>query len=171
MSELEKVLAANAEYVEAYPYPEHLPHRPTRKIAVLTCMDCRLEPDNALGLAVPEANYIRNAGGRASDDALRSLVVSTRLLGAEEIFVVQHLDCGMSGTTQAGIVEVLARENLTLEAPASMVDWLTIGDPEATVRADVEIIRNYPLLSADVAVHGFLLDPKTGALLPVTDAD
>lgn len=164
MSQLEAIREANAYYVEHFPHPPNMPSGPTRKVALLTCMDCRLEPHISLGLRTGEANWIRNAGGRASDDAIRSLVISTQLLGATEIFVIQHSDCGMESKNQEEIVEVLSVDGNAQALAATDIDWLSIpGQPE-TLLADVMTIRNHPLISDNIPVHGMIKDPKTGAV-------
>src|SRR2546427_4503483 len=92
---LDEVLAANARYAASFGDKGHLPMPPARHFAILTCMDARLDPAKYAGLAEGDAHVIRNAGGRASDDAIRSLVISSKLLGTREWFVVHHSDCGM----------------------------------------------------------------------------
>ncbi len=164
MSQLDAIREANARYTEFFPHPPNMPSGPTRKVALLTCMDCRLEPHISLGLRTGEANWIRNAGGRASDDAIRSLVISTQMLGATEIFVIQHSDCGMESKNQEEIVDVLSKEGAIQAAAASEVDWMSIpGQPE-TLLEDVMIIRNHPLIRDNIPVHGMIKDPKTGAV-------
>ena len=92
---LDEVLAANAKYAENFGDKDNLPLPPGRHFAILTCMDARLDPAKYAGLAEGDAHVIRNAGGRASDDAIRSLVISYKLLGTREWFVIHHTDCGM----------------------------------------------------------------------------
>src|SRR5437870_4629630 len=92
---LDEVLAANARYAASFGDKGHLPMPPARHFAILTCMDARLDPAKYAGLAEGDAHVIRNAGGRASDDAIRSLVISYKLLGTREWFVIHHTDCGM----------------------------------------------------------------------------
>src|SRR6188472_903226 len=94
MTELNKILAANEEYSEDFRHGE-LSHIPSRKIAILACMDARLTVEDFMGLKTGEAHIIRNAGGIATDDAIRSLIISHELLGTEEFFVVNHTDCGL----------------------------------------------------------------------------
>lgn len=171
MSELAAVLAANDVYVDSFPHSDLMPGKPTRELAVLTCMDCRLEPDVAMGIRVPEANFIRNAGGRVTEDAIRSLVVATQFLGASEILVVHHTDCGMAAKTPAGIVSALGAKSSAPGAAerAAEIDWMTIGDQKEALLADVAAIRRDPLISEEVPVHGLLLDPKTGRLTLVEE--
>ena len=163
MSELPAILGANERYAADFAKGE-LPAPPARRLAVLTCMDARLDPAKALGLAEGDAHVIRNAGGRASDDALRSLVISQQLLGTREVLVVHHTDCGMMAFTNEQLRDRLRRD---LNADASAVDFLPFGDLEASVREDVETIRSSPLIPDDVAVRGFVYDVRTGRLREV----
>src|SRR3954466_8647344 len=146
---LDEVLSANTKYAENFGDKGYLPLPPSRHFAILTCMDARLDPAKYAGLAEGDAHVIRNAGGRASDDAIRSLVISYKLLGTREWFVVHHTDCGMETFTDDVVGRVLARslEQAVLTAegwrdegagPGSVegefVDWLTIADRDESVR-------------------------------------
>ena len=117
-----------------------------------------------LGLQEGDAHVIRNAGGRASDDAIRSLVMSYRLLKTREFLVIHHTDCGMQKITNEQMRAELLRD---LGANVSHVDFLPISDPEETVRADVQAIRQSPMIRPDIAVHGFVYDVFTGRLREV----
>jgi carbonic anhydrase len=141
-----------------------LPRAPRLALAVLTCMDSRIDPDRILGLQEGDAHIMRNAGGRASDDAIRSLVVSYRLLGTREFLVIHHTDCGMQKVTNEVMHDGLLRD---LGADVSDVDFLPIDDPDETVRADVNAIRTSPMIRTDIAVHGFVYDVHTGRLRSV----
>ena len=163
MSELPAILRANERYAADFAKGD-LPAPPARRLAVLTCMDARLDPAKALGLAEGDAHVIRNAGGRASDDALRSLVISQQLLGTREVLVVHHTDCGMMAFTNEQLRDRLRRD---LNADASAVDFLPFGELEASVREDVETIRSSPLIPGDIAVRGFVYDVRTGRLREV----
>ena len=163
MSELPAILGANERYAADFAKGD-LPAPPARRLAVLTCMDARLDPAKALGLAEGDAHVIRNAGGRASDDALRSLVISQQLLGTREVLVVHHTDCGMMAFTNEQLRDRLRRD---LNADASAVDFLPFGDLEASVREDIETIRSSPLIPDDIAVRGFVYDVRTGRLREV----
>lgn len=159
MAILDEVRAANDLYADTFD-KGHLPMPPGRKFAVVACMDARLDPAKALGLQEGDAHVIRNAGGRAAD-AIRSLVISQRLLGTQEIIVLHHTDCGMltfDNDTLYGIV----RDQLG--ADATHVDFLPFPDLEESVREDVEIIRNSPLIPNDIPVTGFIYDVKTGKI-------
>jgi carbonic anhydrase len=159
MSARDEVLAANEKYAGSFENAD-LPMPPARGIAVLTCMDARLDPAQFAGLGLGEAHVIRNAGGRASDDAIRSLVISTELLGTNEWFVVHHSDCGMETFTNVTMADRLGDG-------AGKIDWLTISDREGSVRDDVRAIKEHPLVPDGVSVHGFVYDVQSGRLIAV----
>jgi carbonic anhydrase len=182
---VEEVLAANARYAESFGDKGKLPLPPARQFAILTCMDARLHPSKYAGLAEGDAHVIRNAGGRASDDAIRSLVISYKLLGTREWFVIHHTNCGMELFTDEVMRELLASSLKTATfdgtvwrdtgaGPGStegqFVDWLTIGDQSKSVTADVKRIRNHPLVPADIAIYGYIYDVATGKLVEVPEA-
>lgn len=163
MSLMEHLLHANALYAAAF-NKGGLPRSPRLRLAVLTCMDSRIDPDRILGLQEGDAHVIRNAGGRASDDAIRSFVVSYRLLGSREFLVIHHTDCGMQTITNESMREELGRD---LGADVSHIDFLPISDPDETVRGDVDAIRNSPMIRNDINVSGFVYDVFTGLLRQV----
>ena len=180
-----EVLEANARYAAAFGDKGRLPLPPARRFAILTCMDARLDPAKLAGLAEGDAHVIRNAGGRASDDALRSLVISHKLLGTREWFVVHHTDCGMElfddevmGDLLAGSLATASHgadgwRNATDDggSPAGRyVKWLTIKDQAASVVDDVRRIRTHPLVPGDVAIYGYVYDVRSGRLQPVEAA-
>lgn len=182
---VEEVLAANARYVESFGDKGALPLPPARRFAVLTCMDARLDPAKFAGLAEGDAHVIRNAGGRASDDAIRSLVISYKLLGTREWFVVHHTDCGMELFTDEIMCDLLARSLRTAAfdgtvwrdtgpGPGStegqFVDWLTIREQSASVLADVRRIRDHPLVPGDIPIYGYLYEVATGRLAEIPEA-
>jgi carbonic anhydrase len=179
---LEEVLAANARYAAGFGDRAQLAIPPARKFAILTCMDARLDPARFAGLSEGDAHVIRNAGGRASDDAIRSLVISYKLLGTREWFVIHHTGCGMETFKDDDMRRLLASslKTASLESEgwkdpgggggsveADFVDWLTIGDPEMSVESDVRRIRSHALVPRDIPIYGFLFDVKTGKLNPV----
>ena len=182
---VEEVLDANARYSEAFGDKGGLAMPPARRFAVLTCMDARLDPAKFAGLAEGDAHVIRNAGGRASDDAIRSLVISHKLLGTREWFVVHHTNCGMELFTDDIMGDLLAD---SLEAasfdgkawsnpkqgggsPAGrFIKWLTIADQARSVTDDVQRIRSHPLVPRTVPIYGFIYDVATGRLLDVPSA-
>lgn len=166
MSATPELLAANERYAATFG-EGNLPMPPSRRLAVLTCMDARLDPAKFLGLAAGEAHVIRNAGGRASDDAIRSLVISQQLLGTREVVVIHHSDCGMLTFTNPQLQERLRRD---LNADASGVDFLPFRDQEESVRQDVAAIRSSPLIPRDIPVTGFVYDVRTGRLHEIAEA-
>ena len=180
---LNEVLEANASYAENFGDKAAMPHHP--RFAVLTCMDARLDPVQFAGLAGGDAHVIRNAGGRASDDAIRSLVISYKLLGTREWFVIHHTECGMEKFTDDVMRGLLAQslETATVDAsgwhdvgpgPGSsegeFINWLTISDPEQSVADDVRRIRRHPLVPKRIPIYGYLYDVKTGRLTEVPQA-
>lgn len=141
------------------------PKRPARQLFVLTCMDARVDPLRLLGLELGDAHVMRNAGGRVSDDALRSVVISSALLGTREVVVIHHTDCGLGHTTDEQVRRDLAEQGVD-------VGNLWIGafdDLDASVRDDVATLRS-SLAAADIAVTGYVYDVRTGALRQVDDA-
>ena len=159
MALVNELLNANEAYADGFTKGD-LPMPPGRRFAVVACMDARLDSAKALGLEEGDAHVIRNAGGRAAD-ALRSLVISQRLLGTQEVIVVHHTDCGML-TFDNPTLYGICREQLG--ADASDIDFLPFGDLEQSVRDDVAIIRSSPLIAKDTPVTGFVYDVKTGKL-------
>jgi carbonic anhydrase len=182
---LTEVLESNRKYAADFADKGKLALPPARSFAILTCMDARLDPAKAAGLAEGDAHVIRNAGGRASDDAIRSLVISYKLLGTREFFVIHHTDCGMeffSNDVMRGLLaSSLETAKLTPsgfedlgKGPGSRageyVEWLTIADQKQAVVDDVERIRNHPLVPRTIPVYGFIYDVRSGKLLEVADA-
>ncbi len=185
MSVLPEVLAANAAYAESFGAKSELALPPARGFAVLTCMDARLDPAKYAGLAEGDAHVIRNAGGRASDDAIRSLVISYKLLGTKEWFVVHHSNCGMEFFTDEVIRGLLANSLETAalgpdgftdvgSGPGSRageyIDWLTISDQATSVTEDVRRIRTHPLVPSRIPIYGYIYDVATGRLVEVPEA-
>ena len=186
MSEIrDEVLAANKAYAAQFGDKGKLPMPPGRRFAILTCMDARLDPAKYAGLSEGDAHVIRNAGGRASDDAIRSLVISYKLLGTREWFVIHHTNCGMETFTDEIMRGLLAKslQTATIDAtgwhdigqgPGStegtFVDWLTIADQVESVCADVRRIRMHPLVPRDIPIYGYIYDVKTGQLVGVPEA-
>jgi carbonic anhydrase len=185
MSVLDEVLAANDAYVSDFGSKGELALPPARRFAILTCMDARLDPAKYAGLSEGDAHVIRNAGGRASDDAIRSLVISYKLLGTAEWFVVHHTDCGMEFFTDEVIRGLLGNSLETAalgadgfydvgdgpgSAEAQYIDWLTISDSAQSVVDDVTRIRTHPLVPAGIPIYGYIYDVKTGRLVEIPDA-
>jgi len=182
---LDEVISANAAYASSFGDKALLALPPARGFAILTCMDARLDPAKYAGLAEGDAHVIRNAGGRASDDAIRSLVISYKLLGTKEFFVIHHTDCGMQFFTNDVIRGLLASSletaALTAEGfkdggkgPGStageFVEWLTIKEQAQSVLDDVTRIRTSPLVPKSIPVYGYIYDVKSGRLMEVPAA-
>jgi carbonic anhydrase len=182
---LSEVLESNRKYAAGFGEKAKLALPPARRFTVLTCMDARLDPAKFAGLAEGDAHVIRNAGGRASDDAIRSLVISYKLLGTREFFVIHHTDCGMEFFSNEVMRELLASSLETAEltpngfrdvgrGPGSnageYIQWLTIRDRKQAVIDDVERIRNHPLVPKSIPVYGFLFNVHSGKLVEVEDA-
>ena len=163
MSSTDTLLEQNRQYAASFDQGGK-PVPPARQVAVVTCMDARLHPESFLGLEVGDAHVIRNAGGRVSDDALRSLIISTHLLGTNEYLVIHHTDCGMLSFTNDDLHSKLAAET---GSDASDIDFLPFSDLEGSVREDVQRIRQAALIPDDVAVTGYVYDVNSGALTPV----
>jgi len=185
MSVLEEVLSANAAYAESFGDKSELGLPPARGFAVLTCMDARLDPAKYAGLSEGDAHVIRNAGGRASNDAIRSLVISYKLLGTREWFVIHHSNCGMEFFTDGVMRELLANSLETAalgdagftdvgtgpgSAEAKYIDWLTIADQAESVLEDVTRIKAHPLVPGGIPVYGFIYDVASGLLIEIPAA-
>lgn len=181
---LDEVLKANQVYAGGFD-KGHLPMPPGRRFAVLTCMDARLDPAKYAGLTEGDAHVIRNAGGRASDDAIRSLVISYKLLGTREWFVIHHTDCGMETFTNEIMSDLLGKSLETATVDASgwhdvgkgpgctdgkFINWLTIRNQAESVTEDVRRIRGHALVPKNIPIYGFVYDVKTGKLIEVPSA-
>ena len=163
MSELQKMLQANEGFVADFDRGG-LQIPPARGVAILTCIDARIDPAKALGIDIGDAHVLRNAGGRASDDAIRSLTISSWLLGTREFAIIHHTDCGMTMFTD----DVL-RDKIRNEKGVDVGDtaFLTFSDLDQSVRDDVETIRSLESLPADVSISGYVYDVRTGAIREV----
>jgi carbonic anhydrase len=185
MSIRDEVLGANNEYANSFGSRADLALPPARGFAILTCMDARLDPAKYAGLSEGDAHVIRNAGGRASDDAIRSLVISYKLLGTKEWFVIHHTNCGMEFFTDEIIRGLLASSLETAElgadgfrdvgtgpgsAEARYIDWLTITDNAQSVVEDVSRIRAHSLVPGTIPIYGYIYDVATGRLVEVPEA-
>jgi len=179
------VLEANSRYAENFGDKGKLAMPPARRFAILTCMDARLDPAKYAGLAEGDAHVIRNAGGRATDDAIRSLVISHKLLGTNEWFVIHHSNCGME-TFSDEIISALLEDNLATaefdgkawsnsehgggSVHGHFINWHTIKDQPKSVLADVKRIRTHPLVPGNIPIYGFIYDVATGRLGEVDEA-
>ncbi len=181
----DEVLAANEDYAASFGPKADLALPPARHFAILTCMDARLDPAKYAGLSEGDAHVIRNAGGRASDDAIRSLVISYKLLGTAQWFVIHHTNCGMEFFTDDVIRGLLANSLETAalgpdgfydvgsgpgSAEANYIDWLTISDNAQSVVEDVARIRAHPLVPGGIPIYGYIYDVTSGRLVEVPEA-
>lgn len=182
---LDEVLAANAEYSRSFGAKTNLALPPARRFAILTCMDARLDPAKYAGLSEGDAHVIRNAGGRATDDAIRSLVISYKLLGTREFFVIHHSNCGMEFFTNEVMSNLLGSSLETAELSAQgfrdvgkgpgshegrFINWHTISDSKQAVVDDVNRVRHHPLVPKTIPIYGYIYDVKSGRLVEVEEA-
>jgi carbonic anhydrase len=185
MSVLQEVISANDLYVATFGDKSQLALPPARHFAILTCMDARLDPAKYAGLSEGDAHVIRNAGGRASDDAIRSLVISYKLLGTKEWFVIHHTDCGMELFTDDIISNLLEKSLETAHIDASgwhdvgqgpgssegrYIKWHTISNKEKSVVEDVQRIRSHALVPKNIPIYGYIYDVKNGKLIEIPEA-
>ncbi|HLZ61198.1 MAG TPA: carbonic anhydrase [Ktedonosporobacter sp.] len=162
MAVIQEFLKANEAYASNF-QKGNLPLPPGRKVAVLACMDARLDPARILGLEEGDAHVIRNAGGRAAD-ALRSLIISEQLLGTNTIVIIHHTDCGMLTFTDEDIHSKIKQE---LHADADYIAFLPFKNLEQSVRDDIAFLRSSPLIPDNIEIKGFIYDVRSGKLLPV----
>jgi carbonic anhydrase len=162
MGTIDELLANNRAYVAASE-DIHLPVEPSRRLAIVTCMDSRLDVFAALGLGDGEAHVLRNAGGVITDDVIRSLALSQRKLGTTEVMLIHHDDCGLQTVTDDGFRAEL--REATGVAPAFAIESFT--DVEADVRQSLLRVRNAPFLPHRDDVRGFVYDVDSGALREV----
>ena len=182
---VEEVISANAEYAADFGDKGNLPMPPGRQFAILTCMDARLDPAKYAGLAEGDAHVIRNAGGRASDDAIRSLIISYKLLGTKEWFVIHHTDCGMLTFNSEIMGELLSGSLKTASVDETgwhdsnagggttdgkFIKWLTFTDNSRSVVEDVVRIRSNSMVPSDIPIYGYIYDCKTGELVELPEA-
>ena len=182
---VDEVLAANATYVSTFGDKGKLAMPPARHFAILTCMDARLDPAKYAGLAEGDAHVIRNAGGRATDDAIRSLVISHKLLGTLEWFVIHHTNCGMELFSDGVMADLLEDDLGTAafdgkkwsnphhrggHAAGHFIKWHTIANQAASVLQDVRRIREHPLVPKDIPIYGYIYDVYSGRLEEVKAA-
>jgi carbonic anhydrase len=178
-------LHANSVYVQNFGKKGQLAMPPAKQAAILTCMDARLNPAEFAGFSEGDVHVIRNAGGRASDDAIRSLIISHKLLGTTQWFVIHHTDCGMETFTNDVMSGLLAKSlnSARLEKGAwknndeargshegKFINWLTIVNQKESVIEDVKRIRFHPLVSPKVSISGFIYDVKSGKLIEIPEA-
>jgi carbonic anhydrase len=181
---LQEVLDANRAYAETFGDKSKLVGAPRRRMAILTCMDARMDPAKFSGVSEGDAHVIRNAGGRASDDAIRSLIVSCKLMGTTDWFVIHHSGCGMQSYTDEDIRHLLAHSDehthqhgtqwwqvwKSARTPAD-IPWLTFTDLTRSIVEDVQRIRSHPLVPPSVTIYGFIYHIHHGTLEPVPEAN
>ena len=182
------IIEANTHYHKTFKQSE-LGTQPTRGLSILTCMDCRMDPYKFAGLQDGEAHIIRNAGGRATEDAIRSLIVSHKFLGTTDWCVIHHTGCGMTTVTDEIIGQLLEQDLETAvldngtwvnperafsdnNKPGSdigkTIKWYTFTDLEQSVLTDIKLIKDHPLVPSHINIYGFIFDIETGALTPVS---
>lgn len=184
---LTSITENNKNYSEDFDKGD-LASKPSKSIAILTCMDTRINPLELCGLNIGEAHIIRNAGGRVTDDAIRSLVISYKLLGTKDWFIIQHTDCGLSKITDKEIANLLENdlETATFEngnwknnknkdsesgsAQGHKMKWYTFSNLKESILEDLEKIKNHPLIPKNINIYGFIYDAKTGKLQPIEPA-
>lgn len=157
-SEFARLLAENERYTESFDRSA-LTAAPLSGLAIIACMDARLDVEEALGLRTGDAHIIRNAGGIATDDVLRSIIVSQQLLGTDEVVVIGHTQCGLLGADEDGLRQRLAATTGTTLDLA----FGSFGDLEATVRWSLDRLRGHPWVRSD-SVHGLIFEVETGRL-------
>ncbi len=165
MTAIDDALASNARYADSFD-KESLPLPPARKLTVVACMDARLDVHRIMGLGEGDAHVIRNAGGVVSDDAIRSVVISQRLLGTREIALIHHTDCGMLTFRDDEVKDAIEAD--TGLRPAFALE--AFGDLERDVRQSIARIRSSPFIPHKDQVRGFVYDCATGRLNEVSTA-
>ena len=164
MSVIDDLVKANDHFASALGEVSRPPLPPARKVAIVTCMDARIVPARILNLQEGDAHVIRNAGGLARE-AIRSLVISQRLLGTNAIMVIHHTDCGMLTFQNEGVQQKVRQE---LGADANDMDFMPFHDLDASVRDDVEFLQGSPLVAEDTEIRGFVYDVSTRRLREIT---
>ncbi len=159
----DELMEHNVGYAKTFSL-SHLQTPPVRKLVILTCMDSRMDLEQLLGLQVGDAHMIRNGGGLATDDAIRSLILSTHLLGTRSIAIIQHTECGLLSVTDEQM-----RHRLTAQTgkDASHLQFHAFTDLDKNVTEQVLRVRQHPFLPKDIQVRGYVYDVKKGALREV----
>ncbi|MFQ5989263.1 MAG: beta-class carbonic anhydrase [Candidatus Methylomirabilales bacterium] len=166
MGLLEDCVRANQAYVATFGDRARLDKHPAKHLVVVTCMDCRIQVEEILGLKVGDAHILRNGGGIVTDDVIRSLILSYRFLGTREIFVINHTGCGLLGLYDDQLRKELAMETGT---DTGGLEFFGFRDLESNVRRQLEKIRESPFIPKDIAVHGLIYNVKTGQLQRVME--
>jgi carbonic anhydrase len=155
MTQVDRLLAANQAYADAR--ANIVDARPSRRLAVVTCMDARIDVFAALGLHLGEAHVIRNAGGRVTDDVLRSLTLSTHVLGVDTLVVMQHTKCGLSGVTDDELQQRTGAD----------IKFLSIDDHATALREDIDLLIAKPYLATLNVIAGFVYDVETAGVAEI----
>ncbi len=153
-------MRANGEYAKTFKYGE-LPIPPARKLAILACMDARLTVEDFLGLNTGDAHIVRNAGGIATDDAIRSLIISHELLGTQEFLVINHTDCGMLTFKDRDLQRKLKEK---YRHDASKIKFYAFPELKENVKEQVKRIKTTPFIPKEIPVHGFVYHVQNGTL-------
>jgi carbonic anhydrase len=164
MGAFDDVLSSNEQYAASF-VDSGMPGQAAKGLAVVTCMDSRIDPLNMLGLAKGDAKILRNAGGRVTDDVLRTLVLATHLLGVDRVLVVEHTECKMASATDDQVHETIYEAS---GIDTRSLEFRTMDDQLATLKEDVQRVKSSPYLPAAVEVGGFLYDVRTGRLRQIT---
>lgn len=167
MTLFDELLEANASYTRTFPGAD-LTAMPVRHIVILTCMDARIDNFDAFGLAVGDAHILRNAGGRVTDDVIRSLLLSSDLLGTRYVAVIHHTQCGLWGTTNEEIRQRIQDER---GIDASTIDFRPFQDADEAVRDDLACLAASPLLRKDISYAGFVYDVANGRMRLVASSE
>ncbi|MFI6482804.1 beta-class carbonic anhydrase [Nonomuraea sp. NPDC050663] len=162
MTAFDDLLAANADYARDF-LDSGLPGKAARGLAVVTCMDSRIDPLGLLGLKPGDAKILRNAGARVTDDVLRTLVLAVYLLGVERVLVMPHTDCGMAKVSDSDVYELTQSHGVDTRS----LEFHTVPDQNAALLHDLTRIRTSPFLPKDMPVGGAIYDVRSGKLLPV----
>ncbi|MDP9840912.1 beta-class carbonic anhydrase [Streptosporangium lutulentum] len=163
MNVFDDLLAANDDFSAAFTDAE-LTGKAARGLAVVTCMDSRIDPLGLFGLKAGDAKILRNAGARVTDDVLRTLVLAVYLLGVKRVLVMPHTDCGMSKATDEDVHELAAQHGVDTRS----LEFHTVPDQNAALLHDLRRIGTSPFLPADLPVGGAIYDVRTGKLMPIT---
>jgi len=163
MTVFDEMLAHNARYAETFGLG-HLQTPPVRKLVILTCMDSRMDLEQLLGLQVGDAHMIRNAGGLATDDVVRSLILSTHLLGTRSIAIIQHTECGLLSITDE---QTRFRFSSEVGRDASHLSFHAFTNLDSNVADQVKRVRENPFLPKSIQVRGYIYDVKKGSLREV----
>ncbi len=164
MGAIDEVLSSNEQFAREFTH-WGLNHKPSRQLAVLACMDARINVEQALGLKPGEAHIIRNAGGVVTEDVLRSLIISHHLMGTSEFMVINHTECGMSNFKDDELRDELERRTGT--ATVIPAHFHSFTDLEANVRRQVQRVRSHPWIPSEIVVRGFVYDVRSGRLTEV----